>query len=73
MATENKITRLPQADECAYRVHYSPEDECYIGEADEFPGLSVCEDTYEEALREIKVVVAVGIQMLQDKAQLSHV
>ena len=70
---EKRKTQLfASADEYTYRAHYSSEDECYIGEADEFPGLSVCEDTYEEALREIKVVVAVGIQMLQDKAQHSH-
>ncbi len=55
------------ADAYTYRVHYSPEDECFIGEADEFHGLSACAETEEEALREIKVVVAEGLQLLKER------
>jgi predicted HicB family RNase H-like nuclease len=69
MATKSKTARLPHADEYAYHVHYSPEDECYIGQANEFPGLSACADTLEEALQEIKVVVAEGIQLLHERQQ----
>ncbi|NOT62721.1 MAG: toxin-antitoxin system HicB family antitoxin [Acidobacteria bacterium] len=69
MATKSKTAQLPRADEYAYRVHYSPEDECYIGEADEFHGLSACADTMEEAIHEIKIVVAESIQLLHERQQ----
>ncbi len=54
----------PQAEECSYHVHYSPADRCFIGQVDEFPGLSAFGETYESALHEIRLVVAEGISLL---------
>ena len=63
----NQHNEPPNVDAYTYRVHYSPEDECFIGEADEFHGMSALADTAEEALREIKVVVAEGLQLLKER------
>ena len=39
-----------RAEQYAYRVFYSPEDESFVGKVAEFPSLSVIEDTPQEAL-----------------------
>jgi len=36
-----------------YTVQFSLEDNCFIGTVEEFPSLSACEDTYENAFEGI--------------------
>lgn len=55
------------ADEYSYRVQYSPDDQAYIGLVDEFPGLSAHAETLEGALKEIKLVLAEGLQLLAER------
>lgn len=52
-----------------YRVAWSEEDYCYIGTCVEIPSLSVCEETQEEALKEIKVVVLESLKWLQEQGK----
>jgi predicted RNase H-like HicB family nuclease len=55
------------AEEYSYRVQYSPDDQAYIGLVDELPGLSMFADTLEAAIKEIRVVVEAGLQLLADR------
>ena len=55
------------AEEYSYRAHYIPEEAAFIGLVDEFPGLSAFGDSLENAVKEIQVVVAEGLQLLAEK------
>src|SRR3989339_1940598 len=50
-----------------YRVMWSEEDQCYIGICMELPSLSVCEDTPEQALKEIEFVASETLKWLAEE------
>ena len=52
-------------DRYTYRVTWSDEDEEYVGLCAEFPSLSWLANSYEEALRGIRAVVAEVISDMQ--------
>lgn len=58
---------MPIQDYYSYRIFWSDEDNCYIGICLEFPSLSACEDTQEDALREIKSVVNFCVESLKEE------
>lgn len=58
-----------RADEYSYRVQYSPDDQAFIGLVDELPGLSVFAGTLEAAIKEIRIVVEAGLQLLADRGE----
>ena len=49
-------------DKYSYQIHWSDEDEEYLGLCLEFPSLSWLASTHEEALKGIKKVVANVVQ-----------
>lgn len=53
----------------AYRVHWSEEDQAFIGTCIEFPLLSSFGETMEDALKGIRSVVAEGVQILVEHGE----
>ena len=58
---------MSSQDYYTYRIFWSDEDECYIGVCLEFPSLSACEETQEDALREIKNLVVFCVKSLEEE------
>jgi len=52
-----------------YHIFYSEEDASYIGTVAEFPYLSSCESTPEEAYVQIKNVIKDAMEVLQEEAR----
>ncbi len=64
-----KVSIPFRADEYSFRVQYSPDDEAFVGLVDELPGLSAFADTLEGAIKEIKIVLAAGLQLLAERGE----
>ena len=61
--------RTPAESEYTYRAAWSPEDAAYLGQCVEFPALSAFGDSLEEALTEIRSVVAESIDILKEDSE----
>lgn len=54
-------------DKYTYRIEWSEEDNCHVARCLEFPSLGAHGGTAEDALREIKSVVAESIRWLMEE------
>ena len=52
-----------------YRIEWSEEDHCHVARCLEFPSLAVHGDTIEEALREIKYVLAESLKWMWEEGE----
>jgi len=53
-------------DKYTYRIEWSEEDQVFIARCLEFPGLAAHDDSTENALKEIKIVVNESVKWLQE-------
>jgi len=56
-------------DPYAYSVTWSPEDGVFVARVAEFPSLAAHGDTHDEALAEIRTVVAVVVKDLEENGE----
>jgi predicted HicB family RNase H-like nuclease len=56
---------MKMVDKYSYSVTWSPDDEVFVAWVAEFPSLAAHGDTHDEALAEIKAVVAAVVDDLQ--------
>jgi len=59
----------PKTEQYLYSVGWSEEDDAFIARVAEFPSLAAHGDTQEEALREIKAVVAFVLKDLTESKE----
>ena len=52
-----------------YRIEWSEDDQCHMARCLEFPSLAAHGDTIEDALREIKYVVAESVKWMQEEGE----
>ena len=50
-----------------YRIEWSEDDHCHVARCLEFPSLAAHGDTMEDALREIKYVVAESVKWMEEE------
>jgi len=60
---------LPKVEQYLYSVGWSEEDSAFVARVAEFPSLAAHGDTLEDALREIKAVVALVAADLQETGE----
>ncbi len=53
-------------DKYTYRIEWSEEDGVYVARCLEFSGLAAHGDSYENALKEVKIVVAESVKWLKE-------
>ncbi|CAN5364078.1 type II toxin-antitoxin system HicB family antitoxin [soil metagenome] len=70
--TSKKVNKenLPKIEQYLYSVGWSEEDKTFVARVAEFPSLAAHGDTLEEALREIKEVVAFVVADLQETGEV---
>lgn len=65
---KKKAVKIPSRVEAySYRVFWSDEDAAFVATVDELPGLSGIGDTQEEALKELRVAVGVGLEWIAEE------
>ena len=57
------------ANEYSYRILYDAEEKEFLGLCDEFSGLSAFAETADQALQDIRMVVAESIALLTEKGR----
>ena len=57
------------ADEYSYRILYDGEEKEFLGLCDEFSGLSAFAETADQALQDIRMVVAESIALLTERGR----
>lgn len=66
MSRRNKNAKPPEEDRFEIDIFWSDEDDAYIAVVPDIPSCTAWGDTYEEALKEIRVAIQGNIQVARE-------